>query len=56
MKMLKKIYDYFYPEMDLKERIERWCKSLNKDVSYGSRMTHKKLDILSFPRRKFRFW
>jgi len=34
------------------ERIEEWCKSLVKDISYGEDMTHEDLNKSNFPTRK----
>jgi len=39
-------------EMDLNERLDEWCKSINKDTSYGEKLGHKQLDTLKFPKRK----
>ena len=34
-----------------KERIDYWCKKHQKDISYGSELTHSKLDSLKVPNR-----
>lgn len=54
MKFFEKIYNYWYPEMTLEERIESWCSHIGKDITFGKNMTHEKLDEVGFPRRKFR--
>lgn len=38
--------------MDIDTRISEWCKSLDKDISYGYNMTHEKFDEIKFPKRK----
>jgi thymidylate synthase len=39
-------------EMDLDSRISEWCKSIDKDISYGYDFTHETLDSIGFPKRK----
>lgn len=39
-------------EMSSKERIEEWCKSINKDISYGEKINDSYLNELNFPTRK----
>ena len=39
-------------EMDLNERISEYCKSLNKNVSYGKNLEADFLDKNNFPKRK----
>jgi thymidylate synthase len=39
-------------EMEIEERIEEWCSSLGKDISYGQNMTDESLDKIGFPKRK----
>jgi thymidylate synthase len=43
------LYTY---EMDYKERIEEWCKSLGKSLYYADNMTEEKLNEINFPKRK----
>lgn len=50
-----RIINYFFPIMTLEERIEKWCHSINKDKSYGEKMTHEKLNEIGFKKRKFKF-
>jgi thymidylate synthase len=45
-------FQCYTQEMSLEDRIERWCTSLNKSISYGEDMTHEKLDKINFPKRK----
>jgi hypothetical protein len=53
MNIFKRMYDFLFPIMDLEQRISKWCKSINKDISYGNDMTHDKLDKIDFPKRRF---
>jgi thymidylate synthase len=39
-------------EMTEAERVEEWCHSLGKHISFGEDMTWEKLDELNFPKRK----
>jgi thymidylate synthase len=39
-------------EMTEVERVEEWCHSLGKHISFGDDMTWEKLDELNFPKRK----
>jgi thymidylate synthase len=39
-------------EMSENERVYEWCKSINKDISYGEDITHDILDGEGFPKRK----
>lgn len=39
-------------KMTLNERIEWWCKSIGKDISYGNDMTDELLDEKRVPKRK----
>jgi thymidylate synthase len=45
-------FQCYTSEMNLSERVQRWCKSINKNISYGEDMTHENLDKLNFPKRK----
>lgn len=45
-------FQCYTEEMDLNERISRWCKSINRHISYGEDFTHQMLDEISFPKRK----
>lgn len=46
------LFQCYTVEMSLSERIQRWCKSMGKDISYGEDITHEHLDNLNFPKRK----
>lgn len=46
------VFQCYTQEMELNERVRRWCKSLDKDILYGDDMTHEKLDNVGFPKRK----
>lgn len=39
-------------EMTEEERINEWCKSLGKHISYGQDFDNEKLDKIGFPKRK----
>ena len=46
------LFQCYTQEMSLEERSSRWCKSLDKHISYGGEMTHESLDSLGFAKRK----
>lgn len=46
------MFQFYTREMDLNERCHEWCKSIGKSSHYSREMSHKKLDILKFPKRK----
>jgi hypothetical protein len=56
MNFLKEIYNYFFPLLTLKERVNLWCKSIGKSESYGLDLQHEDLDIIRFKKRKFRYF
>lgn len=51
--MIKKIIDYLFPIMSLKDRVDKWCSSIGKHSSYGRNITHEYLDNIGFPKRRF---
>lgn len=44
-------FQFWTRELSLEERVYLWCKSIGKSKHYGSDMSHKKLDVLKFPKR-----
>lgn len=38
--------------MTFEERVERWVKSIGKDISYSKNITSENLDEMNFPKRK----
>jgi thymidylate synthase len=44
-------FQVYTREMDLDERIEKWCNSIGKHSSFGADFEHEDLDEKGFPRR-----
>ena len=54
-KLLVKLFPFLFIKLSLNERIEVWCKRVNKHISYGDNMTHEMLDERNVDRFKFKF-
>lgn len=48
--MMKKIFNFLFPEMSLQYRVYLWCNHIHKDISYGKNITHEYLDKVVFPK------
>lgn len=46
------MFQCYTQEMNLEERVRRWCSSINKNILYGEDMNHERLDEIGFPKRK----
>lgn len=46
------LWQCYTRELSEDERVSEWCSSHKKDISYGEDMTHEKLNMLNFPKRK----
>jgi thymidylate synthase len=45
-------FQCYTTEMTFEQRLEHWCSSLGKHISYGNDFDEKKLDELNVPKRK----
>jgi thymidylate synthase len=45
-------FQCYTKEMEIEERIQEWCESINVNISYGEDMTNETLDKIGFPKRK----
>lgn len=45
-------FQCYTTEMTFEQRLEHWCKSLDKDISYGNDFDENRLDELNVPKRK----
>lgn len=45
-------FQCYTTEMPFEERVQRWIKSIDKDIPYAKDITPEKLDELNFPKRK----
>jgi len=52
--MISKIYNLFFPEITLEERVSLWLNKIKKSKYYvNDNITHEYLDGQSIPRRRF---